>query len=102
MIETPAIFGPYSRKGSDRRKLALGMADSMAMLWYVIGRLDSWLGMNGTRVVRVKASGGKSDHHRTVQVIWPHLPTTKTGPAEDQRDAVWLGLRYLTDARRAG
>lgn len=32
--------------------------------------------------------------HRLLK-IWPELPATKTGPSEDRRDAVLLGLRWM-------
>lgn len=94
-IETPAIFGPYRRKGPDRGRLALGMARSMAALWYVIGRLEGHFHAGGARIDRVRAAGAKVFHHTTILQLWPHLPTTKTGPSEDHRDAVALGLRWM-------
>lgn len=96
VIETPAIFGPYGSRGPahERGNKALGMARSMACLWYIIGRLEGQF-HGVARIHRLKAGGKKSDHHQVVLRIWSELPATKTGPSEDRRDAVWLGLRWM-------
>lgn len=94
-IETPAIFGPYRRQGPDRGRRALEMARAMAALWYVIGRLEGHFLAADANIDRLKAAGTKAVHHTTILQIWPHLPTTRTGPSEDHRDAVALGLRWL-------
>jgi hypothetical protein len=98
VIETPAIYGPYASRGPDRGAKALGMARSMAVLWYLIGRLEGFFDL--AEIHLIPAAGRKQDHHQLVRSLWPQLPKTKTGPAEDHRDAVWLGLRYMMDGRR--
>ncbi len=99
VIEVPTIFGPYARKGANRGALALGMARSMASLWYVIGALTGAYKARGSILVHLPAAGEKGGHHRLVLRLWPELPTTKTGPAEDHRDAVYLGLRFLMNRK---
>ena len=102
VLETPAIFGPYRSRAQNkqqRQEKALGMARSMAALWYVIGRLEGFYQASAATVASVPASGDKVEHHRTVLRLWPHLPATKTGPSEDQRDAVSQGLRFLIHHR---
>jgi hypothetical protein len=98
LIEVPAIYGPYASRGPQRQAKALGMARSMAVLWYTIGRLEGTFGTTA-QVIPIKASGDKRGNHATVLMLWPDLPT-RTRPSEDQRDAVSLGLRYLIDRRR--
>ena len=102
LIEVPSAFGPYASRGPQRQEKALGMARSMACLWYTIGRLEGWLAATypPIRIVSIKAAGQKTANHAMVRVVWPHLPTVKTGPGADQLDAVYLGLRYLLDHRR--
>lgn len=104
IIEVPSAFGPYASRGPDRRQKALGMARSMACLWYTIGRLEGWLAATypPIRIISLKAAGQKAANHAMVRVVWSHLPTVKTGPGADQLDAVYLGLRYLLDRRRGG
>lgn len=102
VIETPAIFGPYRSRAVgkvDRGAKALAMARAMAVLWYVIGRLEGHFAARGLAVEPVPAAGAKEDHSTTVLALWPQLPKTKTGPAADHRDAVHLGLRFLIGHR---
>lgn len=96
VLEVPSAFGPYANKGPDRRGMALQMARSMGILWYLIGTIRESHQARGATVTLLKAAGKKTPHHAMVRTYWPHLGRTN----EDQRDAIWLGLRFLTDARR--